>query len=149
VIERSVVVRAQPEAAFRVWTQQIALWWPRAHRVSGNPDGEMVLEGAVGGRLFERAVDGRELDYGRVLEWSPPAFLALAFFLGGAHATPTRVELRFTGVAEGTRVELVHRAGELPPDRFEQTAPRFGSNWDTIFAAFAAQCAGAEPSESE
>jgi hypothetical protein len=51
----SVLVEVEPVEAFRVFTEEIDLWWRRGleYRVSGKRRGVIHLEPFVGGRLFE------------------------------------------------------------------------------------------------
>ena len=116
VVRRSVTVSASQERAFAVFTEGFSSWWPLVtHHIGAADAAGAVIEPRAGGRWFERGVDGRECDWGRVLDWEPPERVRLAWMLGPqweydpdeAHAT--EVEVRF--VAEGpatTRVELVH-----------------------------------------
>lgn len=46
--------------AFDMWTARIGTWWPSDHTVAGERDLLVMLEGAVGGRIFERTVAGVE-----------------------------------------------------------------------------------------
>src|SRR5262249_8925243 len=54
-------VACPAEHAFTVWTSAIGTWWPADHTVSGAPSA-VVMEGGVGGRIYERAADGTEHD---------------------------------------------------------------------------------------
>ena len=79
---------------------------PRAGERDGVEAETAVLDGRVGGRLYERVSDGTEADWGRLHVWEPPHRVAFEWFVTG---TPTDVDVRF--VPEGddaTRVELVH-----------------------------------------
>lgn len=137
MIHKQIVVRVPPNRAFAVWTERIGIWWPPGHRLSGGTEAELRLEARVGGRLYERTPDGRELDYGVVLEWSPPALLRHSFFPGTGRDQPTEVEVRFVPVPEGTRVEVIHRPGQAAS--FPRTAPVFERNWDAVLGAFSAE----------
>jgi len=120
-VRRTVAVDVPVERAFRVFTEEVGRWWPLdTHHT--NPAGAVtaVIEPRVGGRWFERAEDGSETDWGRVLAWEPPDRLVLAWHLSPQwrfDPDPKRaseVEVRF--VAEGpasTRVELEHRKFEV------------------------------------
>ena len=55
-----------------VWTERIAAWWPADHTASGEPNLQVVLEGRIGGRIFERTAAGAEHDWGEVVAWEPP-----------------------------------------------------------------------------
>ena len=67
--------------AFAIWTQRIGTWWPADHTVSGDP-AAVVLEGRVGGRIYERTRQGEEHDWGVVTDWRPPDQLSYRWHLG-------------------------------------------------------------------
>ncbi len=56
-------VACDPERAFRLWTAEIARWWPGDHTVTGDPE-LVVIEDGVGGRIYERGADGTEHEWG-------------------------------------------------------------------------------------
>jgi uncharacterized protein YndB with AHSA1/START domain len=88
--------------AFRVFTGSIGSWWPAAYHIGQAEMAEAVLEPWVGGRWYERGVDGSECDWGRVLTWEPPNRLVVTWQIDGqwrydpdpAHAS--EIEVRFT-----------------------------------------------------
>jgi len=115
-VRKSVNVKAPAERAFAVFTAGFDSWWPRSHKLFEDGLQAAIIEGQVGGRCFQRAADGRECDWGRVLEWEPPHRLLIAWQLDGqwqfdadiAHAS--EVEVTFTPQPDGfTRVDLEHR----------------------------------------
>jgi hypothetical protein len=50
------------------WTERIGTWWPADHTISGAPVA-VVLEGRIGGRIYERTAQGGEHDCGVVTVW--------------------------------------------------------------------------------
>jgi uncharacterized protein YndB with AHSA1/START domain len=142
----AITVEAPIERAFKVFTAGFDSWWPRAHHVLDAELAEVVLEGSVGGRWFERGVDGAECDWGRVLEWDPPSAIALAWHLNAEFkydpdpSKASRVDVRF--IAEGagsTRVELEHseldRVGESWAHLLSEISADGG--WTTLLGRFA------------
>jgi uncharacterized protein YndB with AHSA1/START domain len=93
-------VACSAEHAFTVWTSEIGAWWPPDHTVTGQPDLVVVLQGGVGGRIYERTADGVEHDWGQVTAWNPPTRLAYLWHLRRDRADATEVEIRPTGDAE-------------------------------------------------
>jgi hypothetical protein len=77
--------------AFEVWTTRIGAWWPKGHSVSGTPGTVVVLETWLGGRIFERATDGAEIDWGVVTQWSPPRRLGYTWHIGRDPVQATEV----------------------------------------------------------
>jgi len=113
-VRKSVRVGAQPQRAFKIFTDGMGRSWPKSHHIGAADLDALVIEPKAGGRWYERGVDGSECDVGRVLVWEPPARLVLAWQLTADFKFDagliTEVEVRF--IAEGanaTRVELEHR----------------------------------------
>jgi hypothetical protein len=109
----SVEVACDQRHAFATWTARFGTWWPTAHTVSGERDAVVILEPGVGGRIFERAPDGREIDWGEITAWDDPRRLAYLWHIRRDRADATDVEITFVPVGESTtRVDIVHRGWE-------------------------------------
>lgn len=114
-VSKSVVVPAPAEHAFTVFTGHPIEWWPAEHILVPPPRQEIVFEPRPGGRWYERSADGTERDWGRVLEWSPPRRLVLAWQINGRWQPvddpdlASEIEVTFTPkTADTTVVELAH-----------------------------------------
>jgi uncharacterized protein YndB with AHSA1/START domain len=108
----STVVRGTPAQCFDLFVSSMTRWWnPRRHLVRA-PVERMVVEAFAGGRWYEVGEDGREADWGRVVEWAPPHRLVLSWLVTpeGQFGEDFRsaVEVIFSPVAEGTRIDLEH-----------------------------------------
>ncbi len=111
-LELSFEVACSPEHAFRVWTADIASWWPADHSVSGEAGLAVVLEGRVGGRIYERTAAGDEHEWGEVTAWEPPTRFGYLWHLRRDRADATQVEIRFTAVGDAhPRGHRAHRLG--------------------------------------
>jgi uncharacterized protein YndB with AHSA1/START domain len=115
-VVKSVVVNAPRERAFKIFTEFFGGWWPSTHHIGKQPYETAILEGKLGGRWYERATDGTECEWGRVLEWDPPAKVVLSWHLqpdwqyDPDPAKASEVEVRFIAQAgASTLVELEHR----------------------------------------
>lgn len=137
MINKEILVRASAAHAFESWHRNVHLWWPKGHHPSGDPAGRMVLEAKEGGRFYEAAPDGREIELGRVQSFEPPSRLSYTFFMGTGAATPTLVDVRFVPVASGTQVKVTHVA-HLAGDRFSKTVPVFHRSWERVLSDFSA-----------
>jgi len=144
LVKKAVTVRAPIERAFRVFTAEMSSWWPLAtHKIGAAAAKEAVIEPFVGGRWFERGVDGSECDWGKVLTWSPPHRLVLAWEITADWkydaAIHTEVEVRFVAEGSATRVELEHRCLEAYGDRAEEMRGILGSpgGWGGMLDTFA------------
>jgi uncharacterized protein YndB with AHSA1/START domain len=146
-VRRSITVNASPERAFDVFTAGFSSWWPlETHHIGKADAAEAVIEPRAGGRWFERAADGTECDWGRVLAWEPPARVVLEWQISADWQPDpeihTEVEVRFTAEGERrTRVDLEHRGLESFGGRAEQMRAVFGSDdgWNGLLGRFAAK----------
>jgi uncharacterized protein YndB with AHSA1/START domain len=145
-VRATVEVRRGIEEAFRVFTAEIASWWPVAgHSVEPGKVAVVVLEDRVGGRLYERWRDGGEADWGRVLAWEPPTRLLLAWS-PNPERPPTEVEVRFVAVeADHTRVELEHRGWERLGDLAAEARVSYDGGWPGVLDAYAGAAMAVHP----
>ena len=119
-------VGCRREHAFRVWTTRLSQWWPPSHTVTGSPV-DIVLEPAVGGRIYERGADGAEHDWGEITVWDPPHRLGYRWHLRQDRADATQVDIVFVDLGEHTRIEIEHGgwsgSGERAPACASATTP--------------------------
>jgi uncharacterized protein YndB with AHSA1/START domain len=144
-VHRSVTVPLPRERAFELFTGRMGAFWPPEHSIGSAAIADVVAEPRVGGRWYERGVDGSECDWGRVAAWEPPARVVLVWQIGADWrvdpALETDVEVTFTEDGPGrTRVDLVHHHLERYGDRAETMREVFGSpgGWAGTLAAFVA-----------
>jgi uncharacterized protein YndB with AHSA1/START domain len=130
-LRMSFDVGCSPEHAFRVWTSDISTWWPPDHTVTGQA-AHIVLQGGVGGRIYERAADGAEHDWGEVTAWHPPTRLAYLWHLGRDRAEATEVEVRFRANGAVTRIEIEHRGWERLGSEAQEWRERNRGGWQAL-----------------
>jgi uncharacterized protein YndB with AHSA1/START domain len=136
-INLSFEVACSPEHAFDTWTQRISLWWPADHTASGEADTTVVLEGRIGGRIFERTRSGVEHVWGEVTVWERPRRLGYLWHLRRDRADATEVEIRFLSAGDGaTRVEIEHRGWERLGAFGGEQRDRNRGGWATLLPHF-------------
>ena len=112
----SLRVRATPQAAFEVFTQEIGAWWKPNGLFQLTPHGDGVLRFDGAERLVTTLPNGKEFEIGRVTVWAPGE--RLAFTWRQASFTPeqsTHVDVRFEAVDDETRVTVEHRGWDAVP----------------------------------
>ena len=116
VVHQWVVVEAPIERAFTVFTERFGDFKPPEHNLLHSPIAETVFDPRVGGHIYDRAVDGTECHWARVLAYEPPDRVVFSWDIGPQwelEANPdntSEVEVRFVvETPERTRVELEHR----------------------------------------
>ncbi|HEU0221040.1 MAG TPA: SRPBCC family protein [Paracoccaceae bacterium] len=142
----SVSVAAPPARAFELFTTHIGDWWPKHMSIGAAPPETVVIEPRTGGRWFERAADGTETQWGKVLDWAPPGRLLLAWQIDGQWrydaGLVTEVELRFDLEGESrTRVTLEHRNLERYGPSAAAHAEQLRGGWPRLLEGYAALAA--------
>jgi uncharacterized protein YndB with AHSA1/START domain len=115
-VQAQIVVEAPIERAFRVFTEDFDRVKPREHNMLGVDIARTVFEPRVGGRIYDRGVDGSECQWARVLAYEPPDRVLFSWDISPQFQIETdpdktsEVEVRFIAEApKRTRVELEHR----------------------------------------
>lgn len=135
-VQAEIEVPVPPERAFRLYVNRPGRTHPEEGFSGGA--GEIVYEPFAGGRWYERGPDGREHEWGRVLEWDPPRRLVLAWMVG-ASAGPwafdpdpdhaSRAEITFEPVEGGTRVRVCHSGFEAHADGADSVRLGVTNGW--------------------
>ena len=99
MMTKSVHLRLPPASAFELFTARVSDWWPPENRHLNDPTSTLHL--LAGGRFYERACDGRELELGKVLIWEPARRIVLDFYIATGTERPTLVEVRFEPDGDG------------------------------------------------
>ena len=146
-VRKEITVEASQARAFDVFTREHGAWWPLAtHHIGSAAAETAIIEPHAGGRWFERAADGSECDWGRVLVWDPPGRLVLAWEISADwkhdESIDTEVEVRFVSLGPArTRVEVEHRRLDRYGAAAEQMRGIFDSEngWTNILRLFVAR----------
>jgi uncharacterized protein YndB with AHSA1/START domain len=133
-IQKTITVDAQLETAFETFTRRVSDWWPGEPHTVFEDRVAIVVDERVGGRVYERAADGREADWADVLAWEPPRRLVLRWRVNPERG-PTEVEVRFAPDGDGrTRVDLEHRGWEGVGDA--EGRARYDGGWNNVLAGY-------------
>ena len=115
-VRREIVVDAPIERAFAVFTDRFGDFKPPEHNLLGTPIVQTVFEPRVGGGIIDRAADGSECRWARILAFEPPHRVVFSWDISPRWTIETdpaltsEVEVRFSAESSArTRVELEHR----------------------------------------
>jgi len=127
-VRRQILVNAPIDDAFQAFTERFGDFKPREHNLLQAPIAETVFEPRVGGNIYDRAVDGTECRWARVLVFEPPSRVVFSWDISPRWQLETNldltseVEVRFIAeTPERTRVELEHR-----------NLDRHGAGWESV-----------------
>jgi uncharacterized protein YndB with AHSA1/START domain len=149
-VRYSVTVPIPAEQAFTLFTEGFNSWWI-GHHIGKADLAEAVLEPRVGGRWYERDVDGSECDWGTVLEFQPPGRLVVTWQINSQwqydpdRARASEVEVLFTEKDGHTTVDLEHRHIERHGEGAEEVARGVSGEggWPAIMELFVKVAAAA------
>jgi uncharacterized protein YndB with AHSA1/START domain len=142
----SLRVKATPQEAFDVFTQEIGVWWRPNELFQLTPRGDGVLrfDGGENGRLLTTLANGTEFEIGRVTAWAPGERLAFTWRQATfALDQATHVEVTFEEIGDETRITVEHRGWDTIPQEHvaRHTFPlhvfhmRQGEHWRALLAS--------------
>ena len=144
-VTRSILVNAPIEAAFRAFTERFGEFKPREHNLMSSPIAETVFETEVGGHIYDRAEDGSECHWARILAYEPPDRVVFSWDIGPTWQVETdpdltsEVEVRFTAEApDRTRVDLEHRNLDRHGPGWEGVRAGVDEGWPIYLERYAA-----------
>ena len=143
-IRKTIDVRAPVERAFAMFASRMGEWWHKDHSLAQcKRQVDVVVEPRAGGRWFEKADDGSEYDWGKVIAYEPPHRLVLAWQLTRDFVYDpdfeTTVEVTFEETAEGTRVQFEHRDLERMGDDAIEALEGMDGGWGMLLDLFRAE----------
>jgi uncharacterized protein YndB with AHSA1/START domain len=147
VVRRTIVVQAAQDKAFHAFTERFGDFKPREHNMLASPIAQTVFEPHVGGHIYDRAEDGSECRWARVLAFDPPQRVVFSWDIGPTWQVESNPELtsevEVTFVAEApdrTRVELEHRHIDRHGPGWQSLADGIGTGdgWPLYLTRFAA-----------
>ena len=138
-VRKSVTVAVPPELAFDLFTDGIGDWWPfGSHSINGEAVETAVFEPRAGGRVYERATDGREAHWATVLAFEPPHRFVLEWKVNPNAVAATEVEVRFRPEGGGTRVDLEHRGWERLGGTADASRASYDTGWEFVLGEYLA-----------
>jgi uncharacterized protein YndB with AHSA1/START domain len=128
VVRRHIVVDAPIDQAFALFVERFGDFKPAEHNLLGAPISETTFEPRVGGHIVDRAADGSECRWARILAYEPPDRVVFSWDISPRwqletdEANASEVEVRFASETPArTRVELEHR-----------NLDRHGPGWESV-----------------
>lgn len=116
LVRKSLVVPLRPDAAFDLFARRLPDWWPgdrhsRSARQGKKPRTVTVTPGA-GGSIVETLPDGSQATWATIVAWLPGQRLTMKWYPDRPEDGASNIQVTFTPVDDGTRVDLTHRFGD-------------------------------------
>lgn len=151
VVRRHIVVDTPIDAAFAAFVERFGEFKPPEHNLLGTAIAETRFEPRVGGHIYDRAADGSECRWARVLAYEPPNRLVFSWDISprwqleSDEVNASEVEVRFVAeTPQRTRLELEHRYLDRHGPGWESLREGVDGNagWPLYLARFADLFAG-------
>lgn len=131
VVRHQIVVDTPIERAFATFVERFGEFKPPEHNLLGAEITETRFDPRVGGHIYDRAADGSECRWARVLAYEPPDRVVFSWDISPQwqleedQRNTSEVEIRFVAeTPQRTRLELEHRHLD-----------RHGPGWESIHDA--------------
>jgi len=138
-IRRQILVDADQQTAFEVFTGRIGRWWPLAELGVYGAGATVAFQD---GQIVERSPAGDSALWGTVTRWDPPDAVAFSWHPGKPADRASRVEVTFAAAAGQTLVTLEHSGWESFADPATARA-EYGQGWPPVLARYGEYAAGA------
>jgi uncharacterized protein YndB with AHSA1/START domain len=97
----------------------------------------VVLEGRVGGRIYEELADARRYQWGKVTAWEPPSRVAFTWHPSREETAAQDVVVTFTADGDQTRVDLVSTGWERLGAKAKGARKGYDIGWGSVLDAYA------------
>lgn len=136
-IVKQITVPLSPDRAFKLFTQEMADWWPlETHSLSaqgeGNTAPHVEVPAELGAQVLETLPDGSKAPWGRVTEYDPGKAFAMSWHVGRPEDQSSHVRVSFDVVADGTRVTLVHDNWAAMGEGAATLRAGYNTGWDMV-----------------
>lgn len=134
-MQKTVSVPLTSDAAFDLFTRDIARWWPAKHTQSGKP-ARIEVEPHKGGRITEVTHDGTRILWGTIIGWDRGKYLSFTWHPGEPEAKATIVAISFTATPDGTRVDLTQGDFDVLGDLADAVSTTFLRSWALVLGCY-------------
>ncbi|MEO7573628.1 MAG: SRPBCC family protein [Acidimicrobiales bacterium] len=151
VVRRQIVVDTPIDRAFAAFVERFGDFKPPEHNLLGAEITETRFEPRIGGHIYDRAADGSESRWARVLAYEPPDRVVFSWDISPQwqletdEANASEVEVRFVAeTPQRTRLELEHRHLDRHGPGWESLREGVGEDqgWPLYLARYADLVAG-------
>jgi hypothetical protein len=122
--------------AFDLYAQRIGSWWPSRFTAHGDGLETIIIEPAIGGRVYERGHDGSVCDWGVVRSYEAGSELVHSFHLAQDAQHPSEVAVHFTGAPAGCHMRFEHRGWTADNVHERRKFESAGGGWDVVLGSF-------------
>lgn len=149
-IIKDLHVPLRPKDAFRLFTEDLAAWWPvDSHSLSaahGELPRDVTVEPRIGGQIIETTHKGDPAPWARVTRWEPGSAFGARWHVGRDEDEATDLLVVFTPTDTGTRIVLTHSGFDALGDVATAIHGQYQTGWDLVLVrCFGRYCLAKSP----
>jgi uncharacterized protein YciI len=133
-IRREILVDADPDAAFEVFTAGLGQWWPVDEKSVHGKGATVAFDD---GQIVEHSAGGEPVVWGTVTRWEPPAVVAFTWHPGHPAERASQVVVTFAAEGSQTLVRLEHSGWESFADPVAARA-EYDQGWPVVLGCYQA-----------
>ena len=132
-VVKTIDLPVRATEAFEHYVRGLPQWFPLGKFFMGEaPPKECCVEAQLGGRLFERTEDGRELVWGHITTWDPPHRLAYTWQVSTTFDNAQLIELTFVDTVGGSTLTLRHSGWEKLGEHAARAREGYEGGWEFV-----------------
>ena len=137
-IRREILVDADPDVAFEVFTAALGQWWPVDEKsVHGKGSTVAFDDGQIVERPADGGADGEPVVWGTVTRWEPPTAVAFTWHPGHPAERASLVVVTFAAEGTQTLVRLEHTGWESFAEPAAARA-EYDQGWPVVLGCYQA-----------
>ena len=137
-LRREIMVDADPDLAFAVFTERIGAWWPVGDfSVHGAGATVAFVDRGLGSTIVESSPGAADAVWGTVTRWDPPGSVAFTWHPGKGADEASQVSVAFEAADGKTLVRLEHTGWEIFADPVA-AREEYDHGWPAVLDDYAA-----------
>lgn len=144
-VRKTITVPLRPDAAFRLFTQGLAEWWPGdTHSLSAarqKKPRDIQVGVRKGEHITEITADGEPARWATITVYEPGNRFAFDWYVGRSEDEATQVDVVFTPVDTGTRVDLTHDGFARLGETATAMAESYRTGWGLVLGQYQTRAA--------
>ena len=134
---KTVYIPITSEQAFRVFTNELALWWPldkhSCAAMAGETSQALDADLSTGGEIWETDHEGRRILWGTFTEFTPSSKLRINWHINRPADDATEISVEFTPNDDETEVTLTHSGWEVFGVQADAMREGYNNGWVHVF----------------
>ena len=136
-INKELKVPLSATDAFKLFTDQIDTWWPKAKFSVKGAESTVTFADHKDGEIVETTADGGPEIWGTIIAYDPGRYLAFTWHPGRPAEEATVVTVSLIQKEDGTLCALTHGGFDILGDTADAVSTSYLHGWDFVLGCYA------------